>query len=205
MALQWEWNAILDFRSQAHLYLPPTVMPPNPFKLDALDTYVEWLMIMQHYGAPTRLLDSEPITLRRDLFCGDRMQRGGRSRVVFRKRGGLQENERSITAGGPIVDRLRGFSGGRDSDGRKRNRLLYTAMKKFRTAREIASAGPVHFEQPAKRRSAGCDRSRLRGTQFWAHDYSARIEGGVLLPAAPDERDRGRAVSRSRGRVLRDS
>ena len=57
MALQWELTAILNFRSQAHLYLPPTVMPPNPFKLDALDTYIEWLMIMQHYGAPTHMLD----------------------------------------------------------------------------------------------------------------------------------------------------
>lgn len=32
-------------------------MPPSAFSLKALDTYLEWLMLMQHYGAPTRLLD----------------------------------------------------------------------------------------------------------------------------------------------------
>src|SRR5664279_6265560 len=38
IALQWEQRSILRFRSEAHLYLPPTVMPPNLFKLSALDT-----------------------------------------------------------------------------------------------------------------------------------------------------------------------
>lgn len=57
LALDWERATILKFRSEAHSFLPPTVMPPDFFKLKALDTYLEWLMIMQHYGAPTRLLD----------------------------------------------------------------------------------------------------------------------------------------------------
>ena len=31
-ALGWEMTAILNFRREAHLYLPPSVVPPNPFK-----------------------------------------------------------------------------------------------------------------------------------------------------------------------------
>ena len=76
----------------------------------------------------------------------------------------------------------------------------FSQRARYRTARQV-----LRLSNRLSRRSARCDLSRLRGYHFWAHDYSARIEGGVLLPARPDERDRGRAVSRGRGRVLRDS
>ncbi len=56
-ALAIEHESIIRFRSEAHLHLQTSVLPPNYFKLDALDTYVEWLALMQHYGAPTRLVD----------------------------------------------------------------------------------------------------------------------------------------------------
>ena len=55
--------------------------------------------------------------------------------------------------------------------------LVYIAMKKFRTAREIAQQGLFTLSNRAKRRSADVIAARLRGTQFWAHNYSARIEG----------------------------
>lgn len=56
-ALRLETEAILRFRCDGHSFIPPSVLPPNAISLKALDTYVEWLMLMQHYGAPTRLLD----------------------------------------------------------------------------------------------------------------------------------------------------
>ena len=45
-------TALLDeFRTGAHLYLPPAVLPQDPRDI------VTMLACMQHYGAPTRLLD----------------------------------------------------------------------------------------------------------------------------------------------------
>ena len=49
-SLQIEKNALDDFRSQAHLYLSPTEQSAT------VDT-VSWWTVMQHHGAPTRLLD----------------------------------------------------------------------------------------------------------------------------------------------------
>lgn len=43
-----EFNLCRDFRRHAHTYLQPLEIP---------DTPGEWLALMQHYGAPTRLLD----------------------------------------------------------------------------------------------------------------------------------------------------
>ena len=50
IALKLEEKAINEFKSQAHLYLKP-----NEFSITK-DT-ISWLTVMQHYGAPTRLLD----------------------------------------------------------------------------------------------------------------------------------------------------
>lgn len=48
-ALEIERSAMLEFQKQAHLYVPPRMA----FTDDAAGTWA----VMQHYGAPTRLLD----------------------------------------------------------------------------------------------------------------------------------------------------
>jgi hypothetical protein len=52
-----EINAIMQFMGEAHAQLPATALPRDPFGWDVFDNYVEWLALMQHHGAPTRLLD----------------------------------------------------------------------------------------------------------------------------------------------------
>jgi FRG domain len=47
---EWEAEMIEDFRRAAHHYLKPGELPH-------VDDKLEWLALMQHYGAPTRLLD----------------------------------------------------------------------------------------------------------------------------------------------------
>jgi hypothetical protein len=48
---QVEKDAKNEFASQAHLHLNPSVLPSSP------NDWLEWWALMQHYGAPTRLLD----------------------------------------------------------------------------------------------------------------------------------------------------
>ena len=47
---QIEHDARNEFASQAHLHINPSALP-------AQDDWLEWWALMQHYGAPTRLLD----------------------------------------------------------------------------------------------------------------------------------------------------
>jgi hypothetical protein len=144
VALQWEFASILRFRSQAHLYLPITVMPPNLFKLTALDTYLEWLMIMQHYGAPTRLLDWSQSPYVGAYFAvidpgkNDAVIWYFTSRPVdealcvhYGKKPGEYLDYADFTA-----EEVR-----RPTDAP----MLYTAMKKFRTPREVAQQGVFTF------------------------------------------------------------
>ena len=49
-ALEVEQQCLMEFKSQAHLHISPNVLSTTP------DT-VSWWTIMQHHGAPTRLLD----------------------------------------------------------------------------------------------------------------------------------------------------
>jgi hypothetical protein len=52
-ALRIEKRALREFRGQAHLHLPPSYLPRESLKADIL----AWWSLMQHYRAPTRLLD----------------------------------------------------------------------------------------------------------------------------------------------------
>jgi hypothetical protein len=45
-----ERDAKKEFASQLHLYMDPSALPDS-------DDWLEWWTLMQHYGAPTRLLD----------------------------------------------------------------------------------------------------------------------------------------------------
>ena len=49
-ALMIEYDSILFFRRRAHLHLDAKCLPTP-------DSQFEWLPLMQHYGAPTRMLD----------------------------------------------------------------------------------------------------------------------------------------------------
>jgi len=49
-AIELESAALDKFREVAHLYLPPSTIPHQ-------DDLVSWWILMQHYGAPTRVLD----------------------------------------------------------------------------------------------------------------------------------------------------
>ncbi len=144
VALQWEEHTILRFRSEAHSYLPPTVMPPNYFKLTALDTYLEWLMLMQHYGAPTRLLDwsQSPyvatyfavIDCRADDAAIWYFESAAVEKVVRAHYG--KKPDEYLDYADFSADEIR-----RPGDAP----MLYTAMKKFRTAREVAQQGVFTF------------------------------------------------------------
>ena len=52
-AIEVEKRLLQDFRSQAHLHVRHSWLPPSFPPVNAL----EWWALMQHYGAPTRLLD----------------------------------------------------------------------------------------------------------------------------------------------------
>jgi hypothetical protein len=45
-----EYKILREFQSKARMHLDPAQIPPTDYRLG-------WLAIMQHYGAPTRLLD----------------------------------------------------------------------------------------------------------------------------------------------------
>jgi hypothetical protein len=49
--------SVRRFMGEAHEHLAATSLPRDPFGLDVFDNYVEWLALMQHHGAPTRMLD----------------------------------------------------------------------------------------------------------------------------------------------------
>jgi len=52
-ALRIEFDSFQFFRQQAHIYLKPEIIPNS----DVLSENVEWISLMQHYSAPTRMLD----------------------------------------------------------------------------------------------------------------------------------------------------
>lgn len=56
-AFDLERQFVYQFRQEAHQYLKATVMPPDLEYLTAANIYIKWLSLMQHHGAPTRLLD----------------------------------------------------------------------------------------------------------------------------------------------------
>lgn len=170
-ALTLERNAILQFRSEAHLYLKPSVLPPEAFKLDAMDTYVEWLMLMQHHGAPTRLLDWTYSPYVAIYFAViDHWEtdaalwyyKGQRVSEVFLNRhkrkptdyfdfAKLPANELQVTDGDAI---------------------LYSAIKKMRTAREVAQQGVFTFTNRLM-----CHQQEVIAETCKGHEF-----GRILIP-----------------------
>jgi hypothetical protein len=144
VALQWEFASIIRFRSEAHLYLPPTVMPPNLFKLSALDTYLEWLMLMQHYGAPTRLLDWSQSPYVGTYFAV--IDPGKNDAVVWYFTSRVVE-EALCTHYGRNAGGYLDYADFSSEEIRRPGDapMLYTAMKKFRTPREVAQQGVFTF------------------------------------------------------------
>lgn len=144
-ALRLERDAILAFRSEAHLHLNPSVIPPNAFKLNALDTYLEWLMLMQHHGAPTRLLDwtySPYVAIYFAVIDQEKSDAAiwyfdwqSVNRTFFQHHGKNPDSDYFDFADLP-ADQIMLTSG---------NPVLYVAQKKMRTARECAQQGVFTF------------------------------------------------------------
>jgi hypothetical protein len=60
---EWDWaehKILREFQSKAQLHMDAKQLPPT-----TSEHKLSWLAIMQHYGAPTRLLDLGVPTLRR--------------------------------------------------------------------------------------------------------------------------------------------
>ncbi len=56
-ALEVEAGLLARFKNRAHLFLDAKVLPPGFGSLLATESSLDWWTLMQHYGAPTRLLD----------------------------------------------------------------------------------------------------------------------------------------------------
>ena len=171
MALWWEFNSILRFRSEAHSYLPPTVMPPNMFKLAELDTYLEWLMLMQHFGAPTRLLDWSQSPFVAIYFAVIDCRADDAAIWYFE----TEPAEAAVMAHygkgpGTFLDYM-DFSSGDicDPDAKP---LLYTAKKKMRTVREVAQQGVFTF----------VNRLGVNHQDIIAHTCRDHLFGRIVIP-----------------------
>lgn len=194
VALKLEEEMILRFRSEAHLHLPPSVMPPNSFRLDQLDTYLEWLMLMQHYGAPTRMLDwtlspyvavyfAVIVEWAADAAIWYFDPRPA-NKVIFQHYG--KSTEESLDYADMSSDDIRLTAG---------DPMLYTAQKKMRTAREVAQQGVftltnrllAHHQDVVDLICRDCTYGRLIIPQelkadFCRRLFSMNVTGATLFP-----------------------
>jgi hypothetical protein len=54
-ALRIEFDTFNFFKQQAHVYLDKEVLPRSNYNV--LSEFIEWISLMQHFSAPTRMLD----------------------------------------------------------------------------------------------------------------------------------------------------
>ncbi len=89
-----EYRVLSEFRSKARMHLDPAQIP-------AMDDKLGWLAVMQHYGAPTRLLDftySPYVALyfalrNRDKKESDHVEVWGIDAAALRERAGIRSKE----------------------------------------------------------------------------------------------------------------
>lgn len=143
-ALRLEMETLLRFRSEAHAFIPPSVMPPNAFSLKALDTYLEWLMLMQHYGAPTRLLDWSQSPYVSLYFAV--IDCSAHDAALWYFAAAPVQSAVYAHYGKNAVDLLDFAEFSADDVRRPGDApLLYTAQKKLRSTREVAQQGLFTF------------------------------------------------------------
>jgi hypothetical protein len=190
-AAEMELNSLLRFMGEAHAHLPTTALPRDPFGWDVLDNYVEWLALMQHHGAPTRMLDWScspyvglyfAVTGRPDTDAAlwffdhravsvalfERLQLPVTSLIDYRVMPSTVIAAPSTTA--PIV---------------------FPAMKKMRSAREIAQQGVFTFcdhlqgdHQDALASMSGGGFGRIRIPAALKRECALRLRSMNLTPAA---------------------
>jgi len=141
-AIRLERSAILRFRSEAHLHLNQSLLPPDHFKLLQADSYIEWLMLMQHYGAPTRLLDwtQSPYVA---LYFAVIDDSDSDAAIWYFDPAPLTEAFHKRYSKEPYSSKEFDMADLPASELEKTegDPILYTLVKKMRTAREIAQQG----------------------------------------------------------------